>query len=308
MVGLPIPAIGLPITEVLDLDSTPWEQISTISAMGLASAYWSVGDAKKIILNGTIGIIELSNVDIYAYIIGFDHNASIEGYGISFGLFKTAKTSGVDVALSDAKYGTDTNHSGEKCFNMNHWGVAGNEYNTNYGGWKGCDLRYDILGSVDTAPSGYGSEPTTSRTGNDATSTTATNPVANTLMAALPSSLRNVMKPITKYTDNKGNSSNVAANVTASVDYLPLLSEYEIYGARTYANQYEQNSQAQYAYYANGNSKIKNKYNDNSSICMWWNRSPCYNRVYAFSFVANNVANDYHYSSVSMGIAPVFLV
>lgn len=47
----------------------------------------------------------------------------------------------------------------------------------------------------------------------DATATTATNPVANTLMAALPSDLRAVMQPMTIYTDNTGGGSGNASYV-----------------------------------------------------------------------------------------------
>ena len=57
-------------------------------------------------------------------------------------------------------------------------------------------------------------------------------------MAALPADLRAVMKPITKYTDNIGGGTNDAGNVTASVDYLPLLAEKEIFGSRTYREQF----------------------------------------------------------------------
>lgn len=269
---------------------------------------WSVGDCKKITLNGTVGTLSLSNYETYVFILGFDHNASVEGYGISFGCFKTAKTSGIDVALCDDAYNTNAGYTGAKKFALNHWGSSSSPYNTNYGGWKGCDARYDILGSTDSAPSGYGSTPTTSRTGVDASSTTATSPVANTLMAALPSDLRAVMKPITKYTDNTGNSSNVQANVTASIDYLPLLSEYEVQGARSYANQYEQNSQTQYAYYSNSNSKIKYNHSSTSSAVIWWCRSAYYNGAYNFCGVftdggANSISSRY-----SRGLAPVFLV
>ena len=76
-------------------------------------------------------------------------------------------------------------------------------------------------------------------------------------MAALPSDLRAVMKPMTIYTDNTGGGSNTASYVTASVDYLPLLAEFEIFGTRSYANSAEQNYQQQYQYYKNGNSKVK---------------------------------------------------
>ena len=293
--------ISVECSFITDLESATWAQISRISQAGTASSYWSVGDTKKIRLNGTVGTLTLSNYDTYVYIIGFDHNSSLEGSGISFGGFKTAAANGTNVALCDASYNSYKT-DGTKIFNMNHWG------NYNYGGWKGCDARYDILGSVDTAPSGYGSSPQTNRTGNDAGATTATSPVANTLMAALPSDLRAVMKPVTKYTDNKGNYSDVAENVTSSVDYLPLLSEYEVQGARSYANQYEKNSQAQYAYYANGNSKIKYNHSSSGSAVYWWCRSASYSGSYYFCLVGTDGGASYGAARYSIGLAPAFLI
>ena len=48
----------------------------------------------------------------------------------------------------------------------------------------------------------------------------------------LPSDLRAVLKPITKYTDNVGGGSgSVQSNVTATTDYLPLLSMKEVFGS-----------------------------------------------------------------------------
>ena len=84
------------------------------------------------------------------------------------------------------------------------------------------------------------------------------------------------MKSVTKYTDNTGNASNTAAAVTATTDYLWLLAEFEIQGTRSYANQYEQNSQAQYDYFKAGNSKIAYKYNDVSTAVWSRGRSACY--------------------------------
>ena len=277
-----------------------WEVISQRSAAGTAQNYYSVGDCKPVALNGTMGTLALDTT-LYVYILGFNHNSALEGSGITFGCFKTAATDGIDVCLVDSKYGSyDT--SGTKYFNMSHR----NSYN--YGGWKGSDMRYDILGSTDVQPSDYGSAPTTSKTGYDATSTCATNPVANTLMSCLPSDLRAVMKSVRKYTDNKGNKSNMSSNVTFSIDYLPLLSEFEIQGARTYANMYEQNKQARYAYYIAGNSKVKYQHSSASSAANWWCRSANYYdscdfcRVTAFS---NASYDDAKYSS---GVAPCFLV
>lgn len=290
------------------LNNNSWSVISDISAAGKGSTYWNVGDTKEVVLNGTIGTLTLSNKSLWVFILGFDHNASVEGNGITFGTFKDAQNGGNDVCLVDDAYGTNAGNSGAKKFALNHWGSSSSPYNTNYGGWKGCDARYDILGSTDTAPSGYGSTPTTSRVGYDASSTCATNPVSNTFMSALPSDLRAVMKPMTKYTDNKGNSSNVAANVTASVDYLPLLAEFEMQGARSYANEYERNSQAQYSYYANGNSKIKKRFDGDKSAVIWWCRSALPSTASSFCRVHTDGSAYSTASRYSLGLAPAFKV
>ena len=86
------------------------------------------------------------------------------------------------------------------------------------------------------------------------------------------------MKPITKYSDNTGGGNNTASYVTSTTDYLPLLSEFEYHGARTYANSAEQNFQQQYAYYQAGNSKVHYKHNATGTAAYAWCRS-----VYATS-------------------------
>lgn len=285
------------------LDNNSWDIISQVGAKGRGANYWSIGDTKQVHLEGTMGTLSL-NTDLWVYIIGFNHR---NVNGITFQGFKTAASGGTDVCLVDSGYGSNY-YSGSKNFNINHWGTNSGTYNTNYGGWKGCDLRYDILGSTSTAPSGYGSKATTSRVGYDASSTTATNPVNNTLMSCLPSDLRAVMQPMIVYTDNKGNSSNTSANVTTSVDYLPLLAEFEVFGARTYANTYEKNSQSQYSYYSAGNSKIKYKHSATSTAAHWWERSPGYSYAYTFCYVYTGGTSGGNSSRSSLGIAPMFLV
>ena len=264
------------------LNDNSWAAIHSVSGTG--ASYWAVGDRKAVAVSGTVGTQSVSGT-YYVYIIGFNHNGAT---GIDFGTFKTALSGGTDICLIDAGYGNNYTN-GTKYFNMNH------SSNTNSGGWKGCDLRYDVLGSTNTND-------------GDATATTATNPVANTLMAALPSDLRAVMKPMTIYTDNTGGGSNTASNVTASVDYLPLLAEYEIFGTRSYANSSEQNHQAQYAYYSAGNSKVKYRHSATSSTAWWWERSPYYYDGYYFCSVhTNGNASDYSAWS-SLGVAPAFRV
>ena len=116
------------------------------------------------------------------------------------------------------------------------------------------------------------------------------------------------MRPMYIYTDNTGGGSDTASYVTGTLDYLPLLAEYEVHGARTYANSAEKNNQTQYAYYKNGNSKKKFNHSSTSSAMNWWVRSPYYAGSSYFCSVAG-----YGYASdtganVSRGVAPAFKV
>lgn len=269
------------------LNENEWSVIKSVADAGNGSNYWAVGDRKAVAVNGTVGT-QAVNGTYYVYIIGFNHNSSREGNGITFGTFKTALSGGTDICLVDGQY-NDYSTNGTKYFNMNH------SSNTNSGGWKGCDLRYDVLGSTNT-------------NNGDATATTATSPVAGTLMAALPSDLRAVMKPMTIYTDNTGGGNNTASYVTASVDYLPLLAEFEIFGTRTYANSAEQNYQQQYAYYSAGNSKVKYRHSATSSTAHWWERSPHYGNGSHFCRVDTNGNATGYAAGYSRGLAPAFRV
>jgi hypothetical protein len=290
--GASLPPVGT------SLEDCTWEQISAISAAGKAADYFSVGDTKSVYLKGTVGTLVLDTT-LYVYILGFDHNSEIEGKGITFGTFKNAN--GKDLCLIDGKYGSKSNN-GKKYFNRNHWG----DYN--YGGWAGCDMRYDILGSTDKAPSGYGSGKTDSVVGYDPSSTCATTPVANTLMAALPSELRAVMKPMTKYRDNTGASGSTEAKVTVTTDYLPLLAEFEIFGVRSYANSYEQNKQKQYEYFTAGNSKKKYRHSATSTTAHWWESSVAASNNYTFCYASTDGNADYSDCRFAYGVAPIFLV
>ena len=269
------------------LNENDWSVIKSVADASQGANYWAVGDRKAVTVNGTVGT-QAINGTYYVYILGFDHNSSREGTGITFGTFKTALSGGTDICLVDSHY-NDYSTGGQKWFNMNH------SSNTNSGGWKGCDLRYDVLGS-------------TNSNNNDAGTTTATSPVSGTLMAALPSDLRAVMKPMTIYTDNTGGGSNTASYVTASVDYLPLLAEFEIFGTRSYANSAEQNYQQQYQYYKNGNSKVKYRHSSTSSTACWWERSPRYNSSTNFCFVSTGGSAYYNNARNSYGLAPAFRV
>ena len=263
--------------------------IRAIADNDLGENYWAVGDTYPVPLNGTVGTKTYDNVTVWAYILGFNHNPDREGeHLIHFGGFKTAQTDGVDICLDDSHYNSNST-SGAKWFNMNH------SSDTNSGGWKGCDMRYDILGSTDT----NNGEPT---------STCATDPVSGTLMAAFPADLRAVMRPATKYTDNTGGGGDTASYVTATQDYMPLLAEFEVQGRISYANNYERNYQEQYAYYANGNSKVKRRQTSTGSAANWGCRSPRASKGHFFCGVGTDGSVYYGYASSSLGVSPAFFI
>lgn len=269
-----------------------WSELAEIARQGT----WTennieVGDYKALTLNGTVGTVALSNYSICATVIGFDHNKEREivGYphAITFGLF--ADSTGKQLALVDGSYGSLS--SSATSFSMNPASSPGSS--TNAGGWKNAKLRKNILGSTDVE-------------NGDATSAATTSPVANTLMSALPSDLRVVLKPITKYTDNVCNKSTAASAVTSTIDYLPLMAEFETFGTKNYANANEQTYQAQYQYYKNGKSKIRDKYSDSATAAYWWLRSPYADYSQFFCLVSTDGSSNYQSSGFSFGLAPVF--
>ena len=260
------------------LNNNEWSVIKSVSDAGQGANYWSIGDRKAVTLNGTVGKLSLSNVTTYAFIIGFNHNASVEGANrIHFQLAKTALSGGTDVCFCDNQYGPDSgwSSSGAGYFVMN-------ASNTNSGGWKSSQMRTNICG---TSLSSY----------------------SGTIIAVIPAALRAVLKSVTKYTDNTGNSSAASA-VTATTDYFFLLSEFEVFGSISYGNTNEKNKQAQYAYYSAGNSKIKYKHNGTSTAAAWWLRSPRASNSSYFVFVFADGTVDSDGAYYSLGFAPGFCV
>ena len=115
------------------------------------------------------------------------------------------------------------------------------------------------------------------------------------------------MKPVTKYTDNTANGGgNQAGYITATTDYLWLLAEFEVQGARSYANSYEKDSQLQYDYYKSGNSKIAYKYNATGSAVYWWLRSATYDGNDYFCCVGTDGSADSDYAYYSLALLPGF--
>ena len=276
--------VGISNVDLLLVDSVlnnnSWETIKKVSDAGQGENYWSVGDRKEVTLNGTVGHLSLSNYKTYAFIIGFNHNASVEGANrIHFQLAKTALSGGTDVCFCDNQYAPD-----------NGWSAPGAGYfvmNAGFsdsGGWKSSQMRTNICG---TSLSSY----------------------SGTIIAVIPAELRAVLKSVTKYTDNTANGGgSTASYVTATTDYFFLLSEFEVFGSISYGNVNEKNKQSQYAYYSAGNSKIKYKHNGTSTAAYWWLRSPCESDSYYFVRVYTDGTLSTGGASSSLGFAPGFCV
>ena len=265
-------SVTLPTTS---LNDNTWATIKEVSDAGQGENYWSVGDTKRITINGKVGNFTFSNLAIDAFIIGFNHNSSREGTNRIH--FQIGKIGGKDVCLCDSQYATGQSSNGY--FNMN-------PNNSNSGGWNGSYMRKTLLGNSGTPSS----------------------PPANSLLAALPSDLRAVMKPVTKYSDNTGGGSDNASYVTSTTDYLFNLAEFEYHGARTYANSAEKNYQLQYAYYKAGNSKVKYKHGETGTAANHWCRSVRSSYAGNFCLVATNGSASYHNAHYSWGEAPGFTV
>ena len=258
------------------LASNSWATIRAVSDAGKGSNYWSVGDAKGITINGKVVATTISNLAISVFILGFNHNASREGNNRIH--FQIGKINGTLVGLVDGNYSNYTSTTG--AFTMN-------TSNTNSGGWNNSHMRKTVLGS---------------------NSASATSPAANTLLAALPADLRAVMKPATKYSDNTGGGSDTASYVTSTTDLLPLLSEFEYHGARTYANSAEKNYQAQYDYYRAGNSKVHYKHNATGTAANVWCRSVGSGGSNYFCRVDTDGSANNYYAYNSWALAPCFFV
>ena len=164
--------------------------------------------------------------------------------------------------------GYNTNKTSGQWFNMNN-------QQSNAGGWKSSLMRSTTLPLV---------------------------------KSALPPELTSVIKTTSIYSDNTGGGSNTASDVTATQDELYLLAEFEIFGARSYANSAEQNYQQQYAYYVAGNSKIKYRHDSTATAIGWLERSAYATFAGNFCVVGNHGTAGHVYAFTSFGLAVAFKV
>ena len=132
--------IKVSLEEVLDpvFDNNSWNAIKKAVNSGTASSYWKVGDRKAVTLNGTVGKKTFSNTTTYCYILGFDHNKSVESndaHALHIGFGASALSRGAYIAYCDSKYNKFASTTGY--FSMN-------SSSTNSGGWNSCQMKSTI--------------------------------------------------------------------------------------------------------------------------------------------------------------------
>ncbi len=228
----------------VSFSSMSWEEIGALSRMGVANSVFSVGDTKSFVLNGTVGTSSLGTYTftkkvVNAFILGFNHNADVEGDNL------------IHLMLSKASSGNTGRVLPGQFFMM---------ADETHAGWASTGLRVSILGGASTP----------------------TAPKSNTLMAALPAELRQVMRPALKYANNTYEYSKYDTSMfTKNSEYLTLPSQNEAYGLNniSYINSHiniypaELTLMQQYDYFKAGNSVQAFLETDTSNNVRYWSRS-----------------------------------
>ena len=166
-----------------------------------------------------------------------------------------------------------------------------------------CDSKYGNAGTAE----GFRMKTSKSNSGGWKSSYMR-GTICAAFLSAMPSAWQSVIAACTKYSDNNGGGSNAAGYVTSTSDKIWLPAEFEVRGARTYANSAEQNYQKQYDYYKNGNSKVKHKHDATTTACNWWLRSVYASGSSGVCSVGTDGSALSYAANSSYGFAPGFMV
>lgn len=112
------------------LENNSPELIQKVARLGMGANFWSVGDKIGMYVNGEVGTLSLNDT-YYAFILGFNHNSTLEGaHTIHFQFGKTSDEK--DIAFTDSNYSIGLE------------GFVMNTTVTNEGGWKNSYMRKTI--------------------------------------------------------------------------------------------------------------------------------------------------------------------
>lgn len=261
------------------LNSCSWDFIRWASDEGIADLIWSVGDRKLETIT-EFGHQEnqykISGGTFACYILGFNHNAEIEGKNmIHFEFGFTSISGGVHITFTGGSYALKWNNSPQYLY----WPRM-NPTETNAGGWGSSTMKTGTLN---------GSE--------------------RSFKLSVTQDLRKVVKTVKKYTDNVGGGGSSLSSVTATDDEFFILNIMEMFGHVNNANPNEANYTKQYQYYKNGNPKLKYRSDELQTAAFTLLRSPRYGSTTNFNASsAKEGVTGYVSALTCYGISPAFCV
>ena len=264
-------------------------EVQAATRAGVASKYWNVGDAFPVKINGTVDGQTL-NLTLGAQILGFDHNADLEGHNtiqFVFGrIYRDFVLNTFPIAIHGFKMNSTDNNSGGFAVSYMNNTVLPQFLNCIENAWR----------AIITPCPKWTSSGTTTTYG--ATSYGTYGYLRNT----------------------------TAAEVTCTSYNLWLMATYEIYGSYgANTNPNERDKQQQFDLYKNGETKVRYKHTATnatySEYCSWWFRTPSAYNLKGFQYskcyyqVHAGGSTDHFYgqetsdmANVAHGIAPCFMV
>lgn len=278
------------------LNNCSWADISAKSKAGTASSYWSVGDAKRILVKGNMFSLSVNGY-YWVYILGFDHNPNIEGYNrIHFMLGRTTQnyTGSSDICFVDKFYGSTSPQSSYPAIS-----------NMPFCGWP-----TDATDSYDyTAAAFY------TLCGEDITDIKASSfsgKAAYEIPSCLPSDLRAVMRKFVKKYVRISDFTSSPNTVYSATNWMHIPNTTEIAGYQSSENfqpiSGEYNNSKQYQYYKSGNTIKRYKHNSTGTSAKYWLRTQSKRDPSYHVYIKNGRLTSTAFPYFVFGICAIFCV
>ena len=219
------------VVAIKALNDCTWAEISQISSSGQAANTFSVGDQKTITFTGNGNFADRMRLtgDIDVFIVGINHNASVEGRNLIH--FCMGKSDGQLCCLYNSQQGDELFADGTR--------------NDNESAVLGCADAYVNSGVQGANRHGFGAIGMSYLCGNYVSNIQSSRVG---VIGSLPTDIRAVMKKATKYYDTERGIDNI--QLPMSIPSVYELCGYHHSGTETWSDQ----NQQQYDYFKSGNS------------------------------------------------------
>ena len=230
------------VVAIKALNDCTWAEISQISSSGQAANTFSVGDQKTITFTGNGNFADRMRLtgDIDVFIVGINHNASVEGSNLIH--FCMGKSDGQLCCLYNSQQGDDVFPNGTQ--------------NTSENAVLGCYDAYVSSWEEGANQGGFGISGIAYLCGKYVRNLQTSN---MGVIGSLPTDLRAVMKNAKKYYDTDSSISSI--QLPMSIPSVYELRGIHYSGTETWSDK----NQQQYDYFKSGNSYVAKGLNFNSS-------------------------------------------